>query len=59
MNQVTIDSKTNIVTNLSVPAPEGHEWTPPDGSYTVLSDVARIGDTYSNGQFVSPSTDQE
>lgn len=58
MTYAVIDTQTNVVVNMVLWNPES-TWQPPEGTYLIQSDIAKIGDTYdpATGQFVSPPVD--
>lgn len=48
-----IDDATQVVVNVVLWDGE-NDWTPPEGCTAVQSDVADIGDTYEDGEFIPP-----
>ena len=58
MLHAVIDLQTNVVVNMVLWNPESL-WQPPEGTYIIQSDIAKIGDTYdaATGEFLSPPVD--
>jgi hypothetical protein len=59
MNLAIINSETNIVENVIIPPKEGDTYTVASGFYSVLSDIASIGDTYENDEFIKPELPEQ
>lgn len=53
MNYAVINTATSNVENVILWDGES-EWSPPDGSIAVQSDIAQIGWTYVSGEFIAP-----
>jgi hypothetical protein len=53
MRYAVVNSETNIVENV-IELDDGSDWPTPDGCYLVLAPTASPGDSYVNGEFVSP-----
>lgn len=58
MHLAIINQQTNIVENTIVPPQGPQAYYVAAGYYAIETEVGAIGDTYENGEFFKPETEQ-